>query len=263
MGASHQTLQTPDPQKRALAVTVQASVLVQNPNAIPPRGTLYKDFPSTIKSNDYSRTYGNYRYTNQAPNNDQGDTVLFFAPPMTEQERQTPFSSTSDFGNHYWHPILKSLNFIPDRKFPITTTGPQGEIIAGFRHYVRVVYIPGVKEGTLFTTDEYISDIPPVIPQYPTPTPTMVSYDYLDVEGTFPECLHEEIRLPSLRTAFATFSTDPASSSGATQGQRFPATNFTGWEPYVVSHKSQFTNGVWYHARITVTPPPEPEVIIR
>lgn len=262
MGVTHRTLPTPDPTRRSLAVTVAGSVLTSNP-VLPPRGTLYRDFPETIKSSDLNEKFGGYKYTEQGPNTDDGGAVLLFAPNMTEEERQTPFNTMVEFGNHYWHPILKSIVFIPDRNFPLTTTGPQGEIVTGFRHYVRVVFVPGVREGTLFTTEEFISDIPPVIPQYPTPTPTFVSYDYLDAEGTFPECLHDRIALPSLRTAFATFATDPTSASGATSGQVFPATNFIGWEPYVVSHKPTFNNGVWYHARITATPPPEPEVIVR
>lgn len=263
MGATHQTLPTPDPQRRALAVTVTASTLVSHPFILPPRGTLYSDFPETVFSSDYNENFGGYRYTDQAPNAENGDAVLLFAPGMTEEERQTPFNTTEEYGNHYWHPILKSLVFIEDKSFPLSTSGGDGDTINGYQHYAREVYIPPAKEGTRFVYEEFISDIVPAIPQYEAPLPTRVSYDFLSVRGSFPECLHDRINLNAQKTTIPTFSTDPTAAAGALQGQQFPATNFITWEPYVISHKPQFRNGVWYHIRVTAYPPNEPETIVQ
>jgi hypothetical protein len=264
MGVTHTTLPLDPPQKRGLQVELDSDVFINDPFCIPVKGTKYADFPRGIISKDYNKKFGEYLFTKQGPNSSRGNPTLFFAPPIPEDEIDVPYETEYKFGNHYWPPVLKSISFIPDRSFPNSTRGPDNSIINATRYYTREVYIPSVSEGTLFTIDKFIYPYEPEIPQHDTPTPTRVSWDMLGNTGSFEECLHPDIIIPATRTAFAKYTAgESASAGGSLNGQRFPATNFTEWQDYVVSDTFSFENGAYIRVRITVTPPAEPEIIIR
>lgn len=264
MSVTHRTIPSPNPTFRSLRVIVGEDSYASNGGIIPPEGTLYKDpaFKGFF-GRDYLKEFEDFRYVTQ----DSGtDGALIFVRSMTQQVRDTAFRSTWSFGDHYWHPVLESLNFFEDFNFPRSTNGGRGgksAIVTGPTYYVRQVYRPSVNEGSRFFTEEFFSDVPYNIPQYPTPVPTAVSYDLPGVNGSIPECLHPRILVPTTRPASASFVLgNQTSTGGALPGQLFPATNFEDWEPYVVSHKQDFQNG--YHAiRITVYPPLGSDDIIR
>lgn len=263
MGATHKTLPLPHPQKRGLLVEFEEAIFLANPlSCLPPQGTKYSQFKKLF-STDFNRKFGDYVFTEQGPNSSAGNPTLYFAPPISDSEANIPFKTETRFGNHYWPPILKALSFIKDNSVPISVRAPGGATVFASRYYHREVYIPSVAEGTRFTEDFFIYPYEPIIPQHDTPMPTRVSWDFLGTRGSFEECLHEKIDIPSLRTAFAAYTTANIGAFGSLTGQTFPATNFTSWEDYVVSDGYSFENGVYLRKRITVTPPPEPEFIIR
>ncbi len=284
---THRLFPTPNPSFWSLRVEIEQSVLVADPEIIPAEGALYKDFKRKIFSKDWLKKYGEYRYVSSDsgsaaqpvnavyPSNsmaqhkgemEDATVSLLFLPTLTDEQRNTPYRSTWSFGDHYWHPILESLIFYEDKNFPRTTNGGRGgqtAIITGPTYYVREVYRPSVTEGSRFFTEEFFSDVPYDIPYYPVPIPTAVSYDLPGVRGSFPECLHPKIIVPATQTADASFVLGlQGGASGVLQGQLFPATNFTEWEPYVVAHQQNFQNG-YLAKRVTVYPPLENERIRR
>lgn len=261
---------TPDPNEEAFFTDLNQEALKNLRNDQWPRtsdggntATLYQDWVLSLPER-VKQGWGNYVYVRKRP---LGDGVIrfFWAKNKTEEEKNTPYRETPSFGNHYWPPMLLLLRFIPDRNFPITTQGANGQMIVGYRHYVREVFIPGANEGSLFITREFFAAEKFDIGQHPVPEPTAVSYDYLGARGSFPECLHDRIRIPAMRTAFASYTTGggSAGASGVLAGQIFPATNFTEWAPYIVSDKQVETEEGWKREQVEVFPPPIPDTIIR
>ena len=193
-------------------------------------------------------------------------TRMFFGPPTTAEQAAVPVRTSSYFGDHPWDPILVRLAFIEDRSFPHVTQTMTDAGVSGIRTapriYVREIYYPGASKGTRFIVDEFISPTPFNIPRYQTPIPTAVSYDFLGCSGSFPECLHEDIKIPAMTTALQEkLSTGATALGNALEGQFYPATNFTTWVPYVWKDTQDFKDGVWVRKRIRVYPPPLPELI--
>lgn len=262
-------LPTPDPSLFGIRVVVPMNIIVNNASGWPQEGSLLSENPwvadAVLRDPDL---YGNYIYTdNEATTSSERESSITFiyGPPRTEEQKQEPYREFPSHGNHYWPPMLLMLKFIPDRNFPITTQGSNGQMVIGYRHYVREVFIPGANEGSLFITRKFYSPTKFDIGQHPVPEPTAVSYDYLGARGSFPECLHGRIRIPAMRTAFATYSTGSGSAgaSGVLAGQIFPETNFIEWAPYVLRDSQEFVSVGWERTQVEVFPPPLPETIIR
>lgn len=265
MSATHKTIQCVDPTYRSLMVSVSESSFASNGGLLPPIGTRYDDNAwKAIIGSDYKKEFADFVYIQQSEDSKDGGTLIF-SRSRTLAQRNTPFRTTTEFGNHRWPPILKELRFIPARDFPLTTQNVSGSNVGtvyAVRYLVREVYIPEVNEGSRFVTEEFTSDTPFDIPQYSVPTPTSVSYHYLNLRGGFPECLHKKIDLKALiSTTASNFSGVTASSYNELEGQVFPATNFIEWAPYVLSDKQELTGGVWCRRRVRVYPPPMPDVI--
>lgn len=263
MSATHRTIATPDPRYRSLVVSVGESSFASNGGVIPAQGTSYSanDFRGLLGS-DYLKEFDDFVYVQQLDDTKTGGQLVF-ARHFTDEERATPFRVTSRFGNHRWPPILKELRFMLARDFPIVSQLSDGKTIYANRYLVREVYIPEVNEGSRFVTEEFISDEPFVIPQYAVPTPTSITYNYLNLRGGFPECLHRRIDIKNLISTTAAYNgTVTTDAYNELQGQIFPATNFIEWAPYVLSDDQTLSGGVWYRKRVRVYPPPMPETII-
>lgn len=260
---------TPNPSLFGIRLVVPMNIIGNQPSAWPQEGSLLSQNPWAADAVLMDpNLYGNYIYTTNQPTTSsekEPAITFFYGPNLTEEQKNTPYRDFAEHGNHYWPPMLLMLRFIPDKNFPINTQGPGGVTVIGYRHYVREVFIPGANEGSLFITREFFSPTKFDIGQSPVPEPTAVSYDYLGAKGSFPECLHGRIRIPAMRTAFATYTTGggSAGASGVLAGQVFPETNFTEWAPYIVSDKQTFTDVGWHRVQTEVYPPPIPETIIR
>lgn len=255
---------TPNPYRFALSVVVPMSTIVNKPGAWPQENSTFAQFPwAADPALKTASRFGDYIYTDNQSS--PGFVTFIFGPNLTEAQKMTPFRVQKDTGNHYWPPILQALRFITDPSFPQSVQGPSGETIFAPRYYVREVFIPGVNEGTQFITEEFYSPTPFDIPQYPAPEPTAVSYDFLGVKGSFPECLHPKIVLTDLRTATAVYTAGGTTgqAGGVLPGQIFPATNFEEWSPYFLSGKQSFVSVGYHFIRIQVRPPLIPETIVR
>lgn len=244
---------TPNPNEFAFVTTVRALWDVTLPTA---GVTVYKDWPQAIP--ERKGEYGNYVYADSAES--PGEWLSFlWVKHKTETEKNTPYRSFTKNGNHRWPPVLYSLKFIQNSAFPVSTNGPGGSIIRGVRPFVRQVFKPESNEGSLFKYEYFMSDTPYNIPPYPAPQPQEVSYDFLGVSGTFPECLHRKIVIPPMRTAIAQYSVgggEAGAAGGVLGGQTFPATEpFEDWIPYVVSDEQTFAEGQYNRVKVTVFPP--------
>lgn len=263
MASSHTTIPTPNPSERALLVQVEESVFANDPDILPATGTSYEDCAKVIFSKDYKKQFSEYVYTGQS-----GDYGMLFAKNKTTEQANDPFRTTTWFGNHRWPPILLFVGFEADyvsqRSFPASNGTDIG---AGFAptYYDKVVYIPDVSEGTRFVKDEFFGPAPFDIPQTPVPIPTAVQYIMPGGAGqSFPECLHPLIEIPDFITSLTqTIAGSTSAVGGSVEGQRFPATNFEEWGPYVLSDNQEFQSGGWYRARIRVFPPAQGDPIVR
>jgi len=249
------TTRTPNPALRSLIVSVDEASLAPLAGVLPVEGTLFSDTSwKGIFPRDYMKLYSGFRYATQLEDTKDGAQLLF-AKVRTDAEINTPFRSTSRFGNHYWPPVLKSLTFPIVTGFPYVIQTGASTWVTSDRRVVREVYIPSANEGSRFIEDEFTSDQPFSIPQYPVPTASAVSYHLVNINGGFPECLHKKIDILAIVGA-------DGSTGGVVPGQEFPATNFTEWQPYVISDTQELTGGVYYRKRVRVFPPPEPKTII-
>jgi len=266
MSRTSTTIRTPNPAERSLKVLVSESSFATAGGVIPPEGTLYGDaaFKSFFGA-DYRKEFANFRYVTQSEDTKDGGTLIFVMN-RTQRERDTPFRTTSKFGGHYWHPILKALIFLEDPLNPRSFTGTFGNRSAtysGPTYRVKEAYIPASTNGSRFVIEEFFADVVYVISQYPAPQPSSVSYQVPGAQGGFPECLHGGIVIPQTRTTTSVSVQGSATGIiGSLSGQSFPRTNFKRWAPYVLSDTQSFDNG-YYRVRITVFPPPVPRVSLQ
>lgn len=194
-------------------------------------------------------------------------TRCWFTRVIGATLESTPYRTTTEFDDHYWPPVLLGVKILEDRTFAMSTKGTDGTDVFAAQQYRREFYIPEVTEGTLFKYEYFVNDTPFVIGQYATPQPGHVSYEYHGVEGTFPSCLHATLIFDPKQTAFVKYNaaTSTTSIAAATlSGQVFPATNFEDWQPYVKKVKTDVVEEVLHLAiKVTVYPPPQPDVVQR
>jgi hypothetical protein len=225
--------------------------------------TLYKNW--FLAESARLPLWGDYVFVGKSFRDD-GAVVFRWFRNKTEAEKNTPYETFTEHGNHYWHPILHKVSFFADTKFPLATNGPDGGIILAARLYERIVMTPSMSEGTLFQHDLFFSGTKYVIGQYPVPSPSAVSWDYHGAKGGIQECLHGKLVFPPIKSAFASYSTGggAAAAFGSSNGQEFPSTApYEDWQPYVLSDKQQQVAGGWERHRITVFPPTPPDEVLR
>jgi hypothetical protein len=266
---THQLLRAPVPNEWALEVFIDQGMVINSPDIIPAAGTAYKSFPRGVLPLDLMPKFQDYILVTSG-DGPPGKLSLIFGKNKTPQQAQTPFRSQPKFGNHYWPPVLKALEIIPDPGTPRSYRSAdslESKIFSGPSFYVRVDFIPEVNEGTLFLVEEFFGPTPFQVGQHPTPQPGSVSWDLPGVSGGFPSCLHRGITIEDHLTATSVQTQGVEGGSSASigsgiRGQFFPATNFTDWSPYILSEEQSFQNG--YHlVRTTVFPPPRPKLTIK
>jgi hypothetical protein len=231
---------------------------------LPSIGVKYKDWtlPSRIRAVE---ALGDYEYTGPEAG-PTGYLGFAFAKTKTDAERNTPFRTYTKVDNHTWHTVLLAIAVIPEDGFPQSTyavVNNQKTLVSAPRYYGREIYIPQMSLATLHTVEEFISPTKFLIAPRPQPMPLPVNYEVLNVERSFPSCLHDDLTLPATRTGTAQLVAGSAGAgrSGALDGYDFPATNFKTWQAHYVHDDQNFVNGVWHRVRIRVTPPPMPKPV--
>lgn len=250
---THKTVRTPNPKYRSLEVKVGEQSFASAGGVLPPEGTPYGDekFRSFF-GGDYRKEFKGFVYVSQGEDTPEGGTLVF-AKSTSDDERNEPFRTTTSKKNHYWHPILLELRPILVEGFPYSTTTGTSTNTNADRYIMRERFIPAISEGTIFIEEEFTSSSPFEIGRTPVPVPLAITYDLIGRRGGFPESLHGKITIPALTTV----------SGKSIPRQRFSATNFEVWAPYILSDVQEFTGGVYYRRRIKVIPPALPEEEIR
>jgi hypothetical protein len=237
--------------------------LIDN-TTMPTLGMEYKDWNVPTRDRSFEEL-GDYEFTGLEAGPD-GYLGFAFAKTKTEAERNTPFRTYTKVENHTWHTVLLAIAVIPEDGFPQSTyavVNNQKTLVSAPRYYGREIYIPQMSLATLHTVEEFISPTKFVIAPRPQPMPLPVDYEVLNVERSFPSCLHDDLTLPATRTGTAQLVAGSAGAgrSGALDGYDFPATNFKTWQAHYVHDDQNFVNGVWHRVRIRVTPPPMPKPV--
>lgn len=260
-------LATPNPAEWAFAAVV-CGLEVRSDMKLA-AGTTYRqavDKLPMLERNRVTEGYGDFVYTGSsnavAP---AGHVALYFAEAGVANLAAEPYEEYEELKPHPWPPILVKLDFIPDRSMPISANGPNGDMVVGYRHYAREVFVPEHRGGSMVITRKFQGPVAFDIPDHEVPVPMAVTYDFAGAFGTFPECLHKRLRIRSQRTAFASYSAIAGSRtvSGGVSGQVYEATNFTTWEAYVRSDEQTYENGLWHRVQEEVLPPPLPRAITR
>jgi hypothetical protein len=269
-----QILGTPNKNEEAFYIDLDQETLSKFRSGDFPRtsdggntATVYEDWKYALPER-VKQGWGDYIYTSKQEIGD-GGLRFFWGLNKTEEEKNTPYQRVwKKHGNHRWPPILKSLYLLEDYNFPrstnrVTRAGGSGVVIAP-TYYDRVVYIPDTNEGTRFLVEEFLAATPFVIPRYQTPVATGVQYSINGLQGSFPECLHDDIEIPSTTTASIAYQSGSAAAAGGSlEGQFFPRTNFKNWRPYVVFDEQEEVPTGWSRMRIRVYPPMRPRAIRR
>ncbi len=277
-----QTYATETPKELSLEVNVQSSQFASQPwedklvfsNILPNgsvvKGAKYQDLIPLVPQ-DYATRFGSFILT-AAENRYAGFITLLFSKDKTStvlndpNNPNTPVRTNAETkAGHYWHPILRRLDFVPTT-FPYTQvnfTGAGLQVVQqAARYVIRQRYIPGTSEGTRFVTSIFQSSTPFQIPQWESPVPTEVSFHYVNLSGSFPSCLHKKLTLQKLLGTIGYVDSGGLTATpDEIKGQTFPATNFTGWEEYVLDDSQKLVNGVWVRTQIKVIPPDEPPEI--
>jgi len=206
----YRLLPSPNPKEVVLAVRVNHDALQPSMLAALEIGvTTFKEMPRITLPLRIDE-FRDYVFTDKIVASPTSYWFLF-GPPKTIEEAAIPFRSTPSFGNHRWYPILLQLKFLRDPSFPNVINNSDGAgnfgITIADRTFVREVYIPGASEGSRFLKEEFTSPVQFTIPSYQVPLASHVSYDFLGVSGSFPECLHDDLLIPAQTASLATYYT--------------------------------------------------------
>ncbi len=185
---------------------------------------------------------------------------------------QTPVLVQESLRDHYWPPILRRLQVIPDPTVMKQSRYSNG-VNGGVSLYpsINVYYdlIEEMTEGTKFVEEDYISNTPFEVPKTKVPVPRVISVPLPGGERfTFRRCLCAEIKLNRILTSTSVIFDSGSVGNGiggSIPGQIIPATNFETWRPYIKSAEQGRSNGLFTLKVTWVYPPhpPEPTTLLQ
>jgi hypothetical protein len=280
MSETFKVVPTPNPEKWAFVVKVSTQEL--RPGMEPKVGSKYEDIGIGERKR-VGEGWGDYRYAETRPSQDDGMIELLFVPPdlpteLDEDGLPKPFRVTpSETQYNNWPPFLETnprtgnqIDFVSDNDgFPITYTrgaAGSGNYVNTVTPRVHVDYLlrPQWNGATRIEKREYLTSKPLPAEMLATnvPIPNTIRFELLaDLNPDVREitCLHGEITIPSL----GSISTDNGSTQGykgaLLQGRNYAETNMTEWETHVYSVDQQYENGFYYtQIMVAFAPPMEP-----
>lgn len=244
-------------------------------------GTLYSDFEigdrclvsgdggaNTVTGDSIS--FGQYVLCGKSRElSPKGAIAFCFGKPKTSDEMVRPFRSTPLSRPHPWPPMVHKIALIKLQGLPhaMPVSDGAGNVGTAFAHryLARAKVTNGADEGSLFITDEFLSPTPFIIPQLEAPQPQPIITSFMGVEINLGPSLHPRLRLGPVQAGTSVvFSTGESVTGSSVKSQTFEPTNFTEWEPYVLTDDQTFDQslGLWRRTRVTVHPPipPAPSV---
>lgn len=233
--------------------------------------TLYKNWfrqeRGRVHQSDDTLLYGNYvNFDSKA----EGGVVTFvWTKEKTTVVQNTPFRDTPESRPYPWHAVLKFIKPIPDytaQRSGIRISGGSQGHFAGPEYYAQLGIIPQGSYGTKVTRFEYFGPRKFQMGPFPTPIGTAISLMLPGRETIhIADCLHQKIKIPELVTSTEQILGGAGSGSySSIQAQVFPSTEpFETWQSHTILFKQERMATGYYAIRDVVTPPGEPEVIIR
>lgn len=247
------------------------------PSFQPAVGAPYKQTRIRANSQAIINEFGDYTY--QFKTSEGGYLWFYFVKHKTATERNTPFKTIWTSKLWKWPNVLNSLIFVPDNAFPLGTQypippDPNNDVTGG----TALAFAPNLIERMNLTPEalalsaciiqQYVSDSDTADSPWSLndlthmqPTEGFVSWDFNGAKGSI-TCLHPDIKIPARGKAYTTVINGTTTSAEAAPNvpeRIFPATNFEGWEAFVVSDDVVQENGEYFREKVTIIPPEENE----
>jgi len=277
MASDFQFHATPDPTRFTFSIRVsqerlnRGSVINYFTQQKLARYTPYKQF-NILPQFPRSSEFGDYVYTYSQ---DAAPDVIdfFFAPPLTNEERNKPFETIWSSRAYPWPAVLYSLDF------PVANAGTISAVA-----FQRRVFTPSITADSDIKIEHFLSERPWPQNEVGTnpPIPTDVSgtqvvqlgttsnvFRFAQIQVNIGRCLHPEVRLSGPGGAglvnaqiVQNAGTIPQiNMASPTAGQFFPATNYADWQPFVINDVVQPQRGMYLREKVTIYPPIKPPPI--
>ena len=208
------------------------------PKGLPAEGVTYKVAAAKLASTPKIDLYGNHVLTKRA-NGPDGWIILHFAPPRTQDQRQTPYKEEPGKSRHYqWPTVLHGILFAEDPEFPVEVRVGVNLTVERPRLVARASITRAQFALTRTKLKFYLSDIPFQVPERVQPTTDELEW-VVDGQPTRLECLHDTLTLPAAGKQW-----NVKYSAGQVRGvpsdrRTFNATPMVNWEPFVISQDTQ------------------------
>ena len=146
---------------------------------------------------------------------------------------------------------------------PQTVLDASGNPVSTESWHDRARYRRGDTFPTWFRIREYISDEPwPMDGRQIVPMTDPIHWSIDGFSGSFPECLHPRVTVPTIATSSHTvlggFGTDVKEIGSDLYGMEFPETTMPDWQTYVVEdiRRPLLEGGIAYHRTVAEAIPP-------
>lgn len=250
---------TPDPKEFCFWVIVGVEDFDPNPGVLVDGVTTYGSLKLRVQGiGSQLDGYSDWVYV-QSDKPATGFMRLWFCKPKTDAQKEQPFSRWKKVDEFTWDMILLGIGVKPIHGFPQSTyavVNGAKTLVSATRFRGVEIYIPRTTTPTEFEVEEFLSPTPFKISRWAAPIPMPVDYEVLGIKREFPACLHGDLFLNGVSTGIQMLTgTTGAAVTGAIEGYKFPATNFTSWQSHYVHDDQQRLNGMWYRTRIRAIAP--------
>lgn len=272
MGETFKLFETRNPSMPGLSVDVEMKELL--PSDIPAQHTALSACAEVIRRRIPSawHTYEFVKVTDGPP----GFCSFKFLAPQTAAERAVPFQTFTTYKEHAWPAVLFAFNAFPDYSNPRQS----GTIVKSDSVYAMEEIILPTWVWRRAWIEQVVADSKCIVERFSgmgvaftdeeldhiQPVPAPVEWDYNGKPDGM-VCLHPELKIPSHGNSARALVDGAPTIIGSTSGfqpfRLFPATNFEEWAPFVLSDSQVEENGEWYRERVTIYPPPQPEIIFQ
>lgn len=248
MGATFQTIATPDPNESSFQLTIDDRDL--KPSDMPVKDTPYSAWTWGQKDriNEGWETY-TYSHSTQGQG---GKRVFVFVKTRTLAESLIPFDTYYTTKQYRWPMVLHHLGIIEAQDSGGTADASVG--------YIDVI-TPATEAVCDVKVELFLSNVPfsKTVLHHRQLITNDISIAHKGYPATYRDCLHPEIRFLQSYSARGDlqydYGTQAASRVFETGDLTLPATSFTDWAPHVISDKQEPSNGLYLREKQTIFPP--------
>jgi hypothetical protein len=246
MGATFQTIPTPNPNESSFQLTIDDRDL--KPSDMPVKNTPYSAWTWGQKDriNEGWENYV-YSYSTQAAG---GKRVFVFVKARTLAEALTPFDTYWTTKQFRWPMVLHALGFLMDWSSPSNPQVQFSDIVT-----------PATEAACDVKVELFLSHIPftkSVMQHRQLITNDLVVSHY-GYSAIYRDCLHPTVKYYQSLSTQGDLQEDYGTEGVATvfeSGDRTIAgTSFTDWSPHVISDQQEPSNGLYLREKQTIYPP--------